>query len=150
MEGVNSLVSIFADDTKQIGEINSAKDAQAFQTEIDKLHKWASDNQMKFNEGKCSVMHFGTKNICHNYNINGVNIKTSTSEKDIGVVVQNNLKFDQQCRKVAQKSLSLSFSLLRDSQMRKIVFTRKSAKSALLNIAKFQEHFLPKNSYLWM
>ena len=48
-------------------------------------------------------MHFGPKNMHCKYTLNGVAIKETSSEKDIGVIVQANLKFDQQCKKVAQK-----------------------------------------------
>ena len=47
---------------------------------------------MLFNVDKCKVMHFGINNIKVNYELNGKTLEEVTGERDLGVVVQNDLK----------------------------------------------------------
>ena len=56
---------------------------------------------MRFNAKKCAVMHLGKNNPCHQYTLGGHTLETSKQEKDIGVIIQDNGKVDEQCRKVA-------------------------------------------------
>ena len=46
-------------------------------------------------------MHLGRLNTKQNYHINGVSLQSSESEKDIGVIISNNLKPSEQCSKAA-------------------------------------------------
>ena len=99
---MNSVYA-FADDLKLISSVNNTEDWSKMQEDIDTLSSWASDWKMKFNAKKCSVIHFGNKNLQCNYNLAGEVLSSSNSEKDLGIFVQNNLKWDQQVKKVAQK-----------------------------------------------
>ena len=54
---------------------------------------------MLFNVDKCKVMHFGINNIKVNYELNGKTLEEVTEERDLGVVVQNDLKCSKQCLK---------------------------------------------------
>ena len=58
---------------------------------------------------KCYVMHFGSKNPGYNYTMWGNALEgkvpiESVVEKDVGVLVANNLKSGQQCAKAAKKA----------------------------------------------
>ena len=48
------------------------------------------------------VMHFGNNNLTLDYSMNGKNLATVSEEKDLGVIVQNNLKVSAQCVKVVK------------------------------------------------
>ena len=55
---------------------------------------------MEFNLKKCVVMHFGSNNIKHNYymlNPNNIPIELTKScaERDLGVIMSNDLKWDK-------------------------------------------------------
>uniref|UniRef100_A0A803J1V1 Reverse transcriptase domain-containing protein n=1 Tax=Xenopus tropicalis TaxID=8364 RepID=A0A803J1V1_XENTR len=69
--GIDSIVSIFADDTKLCKTISSMQDAAALQSDLTKLDNWAANWEMRFNVDKCKVMHFGRNNINANYLLNG-------------------------------------------------------------------------------
>ncbi|GAB0207258.1 hypothetical protein GRJ2_003191400 [Grus japonensis] len=59
---------------------------------------------MKFNKGKCRVLHLGRNNLKHQYK-SGVDLLGSRSaEKDLGVLVDNKLSRSQQCALVARKA----------------------------------------------
>jgi hypothetical protein len=57
---------------------------------------------MLFNIDKCKVMHFGASNLGCTYSMNSQNLCVVTEEKDLGVIVQNNLKVTSQCAKVVK------------------------------------------------
>ena len=56
------------------------------------LYQWSEDWQMLFNIDKCKVMHFGTNNRREKYSINNTVLNDVKEERDLGVIVQNDLK----------------------------------------------------------
>ena len=69
---------------------------------INNLMEWANDWQMEFNVDKCHIMHLGSRNKEFKYTMEGEELKTSEFEKDIGVLIQRNLKPSMQCAKAAK------------------------------------------------
>src|SRR6267154_1675724 len=70
--------------------------------DLKSLYQWSEDWQMLFNVDKCKVMHFGANNSKETYSINNTILKEVQEEKDLGVIVQNNLKVSEQCSKVVK------------------------------------------------
>uniref|UniRef100_A0A803JXN3 Reverse transcriptase domain-containing protein n=1 Tax=Xenopus tropicalis TaxID=8364 RepID=A0A803JXN3_XENTR len=99
--GIESTVSIFADDTKLCKTISSMQDAAALQSDLTKLENWAANWKMRFNVDKCKVMHFGRNNINANYLLNSSVLGASLMEKDLGVFVDHKLSNSRQCHSVA-------------------------------------------------
>ena len=54
---------------------------------------------MLFNTDKCKIMHIGNNNTKALYEMNGITLEEVTEERDLGVIIQNNLKWDKQCAK---------------------------------------------------
>ena len=54
---------------------------------------------MLFNNDKCKIMHFGHDNVEMDYLINDVVLGSVVEEKDLGVLIRNDLKVSNQCSK---------------------------------------------------
>ena len=84
---------MFADDTKIFG--NPGKALQLYiKRADDRVHTW----QINFNVAKCKVLHFGRKDNTYDYYMSNQNhmckIVSTSHEKDIGVIFDDNLLFD--------------------------------------------------------
>ena len=102
-EGILSKISKFADDTKLCREIGSELDAKILQEDLKRLSQWSEDWQMLFNIDKCSVMHIGRQKENHSYELCGNELKVTTEERDLGVIIHSSLKPSRQCSEAAKK-----------------------------------------------
>ena len=55
----NSIVRIFADDTRVSAKIRTKEDMELLQRDLDTIYSWAEENIMEFNEGKFERMSHG-------------------------------------------------------------------------------------------
>src|SRR6266516_2142340 len=68
-EGIESKVSIFADDTKLRHRVGSEEEANVLERDLSRLERWSERNGMRCNVEKCSVMHCGFQNKKINYEL---------------------------------------------------------------------------------
>ena len=59
---------------------------------------------MKFNIDKCYVMHCGRNNPERNYELYGTKLRKTSSEKDLGVIINCDMKFKDQVAAAAKKA----------------------------------------------
>ena len=101
-EEVDGDILLFADDTKLYKIIDTDEDQLAMQEDINKLHRWSQAWLMTFNKEKCKTMHFGHNNGMQDY----VKLSTIKEEKDLGVLITDDLKPSVQCTEAARKAMS--------------------------------------------
>ena len=101
---VRSPLVLFADDANIYHSIQSDEDYQLLQQDLDNLYKWSEDWQLCFNVTKCKVLHIGFNQHNRVYRLGSDCITSSTVEKDLGILVDNKLKFHEQCSAVVAKA----------------------------------------------
>ena len=97
---VSSFCKLFADDAKLYKDLQNLEDFEVIQNDIDKLCQWTIKWLMFFNVNKCKILHIVKDNPQFEYQMddkdgNVKNLTVVNCEKDLGVYVQDNLKFDQ-------------------------------------------------------
>jgi ribonuclease P/MRP protein subunit RPP40 len=101
---------LYADDNKIISQIASEEDSKSLQKDIDTLDEWSEEWSLGLNFEKCKIMHFGKQNKQYGYNMkdNGISrkLEVSSVEKDIGVLISSDLKWEKQVRSAAGKANS--------------------------------------------
>ena len=100
-EFVKSLMRKFADDTKIARIVECEEDARELQEDIDRMTAWATKWEMEFNVKKCKIIHIGKRNKRFTYKINENEIEVTEEEKDLGVMMTDDLKPTRQCEKAA-------------------------------------------------
>ena len=97
---VKSHCRLFADDAKVYKQVADIKDFEEIQEDLYELCRWTIKWQLFFNLNKCKVLHIGLNNPHYDYkmtdmNGNIVDLQEVEQEKDLGIIFQSNLKFDQ-------------------------------------------------------
>ena len=98
-----SKICKFADDTKIGHAVATEDEVRLLRDDLKNLAKWAIDWQMLFNVQKCVVMHIGTNNKLYSYNMNNATLKIVDVERDLGVIINKNGKYLEQCLMAAKK-----------------------------------------------
>jgi hypothetical protein len=115
----------FADDTKGVKKIESDESRRELQQVFDNLYIWSQKWGMEFNIPKCKLMHVGRRNPEYKYSINGQELSVVEEKKDIGVIIQRNLKPGKQCEKAANMAAAVLRQIERNLHYRdRNVFVR--------------------------
>ena len=109
LEDLSGFVSKFADDTKVGRVVDTTADSEALQSILNHLMDWADRWQMQFNGDKCKVIHFGKNNPRKVYTMGGhapagVVLEEVKVEKNVGVMISDDLKPSIQCNTAAKKA----------------------------------------------
>ena len=106
-------IALFADDTKICRDIKSEADCEILQKDINTLTTWSRKNKMSFHPDKCKalIIHDNRPDFVKElpfahqyYNINGNTIAFSENERDLGVIVSSNFKWNEQHDKILKKA----------------------------------------------
>jgi len=106
---VSSTPRLFADDRLLYRRINSTRDSEILQTDLDKLQEWEEKWTMSFNPDKCEVLRLTLKRqniIQATYTIHGQPLKSVSSAKYLGLTIDSKLNYNEHVSNVCKKANS--------------------------------------------
>jgi hypothetical protein len=112
-EWLTSIILKYADDAKIMATVDDIESCTVIQEDLQKVDSWSETWQMQLNPKKCKVMHIGQKNLQYEYTIKGEPLLCTSKEKDLGILVCDDLKVGQQCQKAANQANKMAGMLLR-------------------------------------
>lgn len=109
----------YADDLKIFRPIRNVSDCLALQSDIDNLCHYCQNNKLSLNISKCKVIQFTRNKNKFNfkYNINGSELEQVDSIRDLGVVLDGKLAFDEHVEYVVNKANKMLGFIIRSTKL---------------------------------
>lgn len=105
---IRANILLFADDLKIFLKIQNHNDARLLQKDIETVVNWCKNNNLQLNVPKCNVMSFTRRSEStfqhFNYNINGTTLNRVQTIRDLGVVFDSKLTFEQHINIITTKA----------------------------------------------
>ena len=106
----SSTVKLFADDSKLYRTVRTKADSETLQSDLSSLGAWSNKWLLRFNADKCQVLRVAPKKKTasqrYNYTLNGRTLDYSTEQKDLGVIVSNDLSPPKHVDPITKKCYS--------------------------------------------
>ena len=131
-----SIISIFADDTRLTKVINEEEDLELFQDDLEKLYKWAAENNMAFNGSKFEVLRYGFNEdlkCVSNYMTPGAEdtIDVKSVLRDLGIMMNDQATWKDHIDKVCSQVNQKAGWVLRTFRCRTTSFLKQMWKSLI-------------------
>ena len=101
---VNSSLLSFADDTKLFRCIRAEMDVVQLQHDINALLDWSKLWLLSFNISKCKHLRISSPSHTTTYTLDGVAIDSVASMRDLGVIIDSDLKFHSHVNTAVSKA----------------------------------------------
>ena len=121
-DNIRSSVRLFADDCVLYRNINSPKDCEILQEDLNSLARWETDWQMKFNVAKCHSMRVTRQ---FNYSLHQQILEEVQSAKYLGITINDSLDWGQHISEITSKA-TRTLGFLR----RSLTFAPRETKAA--------------------
>ena len=95
-DAARNCLKLFVDDAKLYSTIRSEDDVISLQNDINNLAEWSNLWHLPYNVEKCRCMHIGRDKNHYSYQIDQHMLEKIKEEKDLGVIINNQLKFQTQ------------------------------------------------------
>ena len=97
-EDIKSYIFLFADDAKFFRSVSGDDDASKIQEDLDTLDRWSNKWLLKFHPDKCVNLRISTSRNNtvekYKYSLGNHELKDVENVKDLGIIVDSELKFD--------------------------------------------------------
>ena len=129
-EGVNCNTLIYVDDAKTKFKVNTEKDVETHQEDLEKIYDWQKRNNMEFSTSKFQVLWYGKNQYLKESTMYFTpDMKTVIEEvdncRDLGVIMENTGSFDKQTDKACSRARQKCGWILRTFYCRNPRFLRK-------------------------
>jgi ribonucleases P/MRP protein subunit RPP40 len=104
IECFSNPAKFFGDDSRVMCALNDVNSHLILQSDLNLAQSWCKTWLMHLNEDKCKIMHIGKRNAKNNYYINNRPVKETSCERDLGILISNDLKWHQQVSAVVSKA----------------------------------------------
>ena len=132
-ENITSTAYMFADYTKVYRNIKTHIDREVLQSDLSRLEDWSRKWQLRFNGDKNKVLHIGRDNEHYEYYMDrDTKIGVTTNERDLGVQIDPDLKFNQHVETVTSKANRM-FGMIRRAYTYKTGGTIKKLYTSLVS-----------------
>ncbi|MPC64514.1 hypothetical protein E2C01_058631 [Portunus trituberculatus] len=103
-------MNLFADDAKLLRVIKTREDCLLLQEDLNTVYEWSRKWKLEFNGKKCHIMELGKikRRPIWNYLMGEEQIMNTKEEKDLGVIIQENLSLYKHISKIS----GLSYKML--------------------------------------
>ena len=114
---IKKYCKLFADDAKLYARITCKDDNASLQEDLNRVTEWS------FNGDKCKCIHIGKEKNKHSYHMNDYVLQNVKEEKDLGILIDDKLKFQTHTSPVIKMANSIlglikrSFSMLDDNTL---------------------------------
>ena len=99
-------VSLYADDAKLYANISNRNCITEIQYDLNRLSEWCRRWRLNLNAEKCFFLHRKPNDSTNspNYTINGVQLRRCSTATDLGITINENLKFHDQVDKACKRA----------------------------------------------
>ena len=115
---LTTVASLYADDLKTKAVIENVNNCNQLQDDIHSLNNWCTQNSLPLNTSKCCVMTYTsrTNEIQNIYQLNGQALERVSNFKDLGVLFDSKLKFNEHHKEITQKAFKMLGFLYRTAR----------------------------------
>ena len=127
--------ALYADDTKLFRTITTPDDCVRLQEDLTKTGDWSNKSNIKFNPTKCKLLTVTRKKcpVSCCYHLDSTGLKCVSEEKDLGVIITKDLKWDSHVNCIVNKA-NRTLGLLRRSCP--LITDRKVRRTLYLSLVK--------------
>ncbi len=100
----NSSVYLFADDCKLHICYDRTSKPEFLQRDLNKILQWSDSMQLKLSLSKCSILNLGKRTQKPTYELGPVQLENCDFMKDLGVIIDSELKFSLHCSTIVKKA----------------------------------------------
>ena len=136
-------VKLYADDLKIYARVKTSTEFNKFQHELNKIVMWSIYYELPISIPKCYLLNIGKQLMCDKQiTISDNQIMAVKSAKDLGIIIDQNLQFDEHINEISRKAYSRSNLIFRS-------FATKNRKLLIKAYTTYVRPILEYNSPIW-